>query len=182
MHLFLSAVSSTNSATTSVLSGVVSLVVLVLLLVRRARGQPLNVRRILTLAGVITVIGVVVAVSELNTTKFHSVDYVIGGIDLVDSLVLGTVRGFTVRIEDRDGALWYRYGPLTLAFWVVSIVIRVVLIVVGEAHHVSSLIAEGDLLFMLGIMLLCQNLVVAQRSVRLSGLTGGLGGAPTTTI
>lgn len=99
---------------------------------------------------------------ELHST-LHRIDYLIGGIDLLDSLIVGTIRGFTVRLYQRDGAPWYRYGPATIALWLLSILIRVGLAILGSAHHASPLTEGSDLLFMLGLALLCQNVVVARR-------------------
>jgi hypothetical protein len=112
---------------------------------------------------VLVAIGIGSSASELHTTTLHGIDYLIGSIDLLDSLIVGTIRGFTVRLYQRDGAAWYRYRPATVALWLLSILIRVGLAILGSAHHASPLTEGSDLLFMLGLALLCQNVVVAWR-------------------
>jgi hypothetical protein len=113
--------------------------------------------------------GIGSSATESRTSTLHAIDYLIGGIDLLDSLVVGTVRGFTVRLYQRDGAPWYRYGPATGALWLLSILIRVPLAILGSAHRPSALTGGNDLVFMLGLALLCQNVVVVRRRIRAAG-------------
>ncbi|HEX3921428.1 MAG TPA: hypothetical protein VHY31_04005 [Streptosporangiaceae bacterium] len=96
----------------------------------------------------------------------HDTPTRVGSIDLLDSLIVGTIRGFTVCLYQRDGAPWYRYGPATVGLWLLSILIRVGLAVLGSVHHASPLTEGSDLLFVLGLALLSQNVVVAWRHAR----------------
>jgi hypothetical protein len=146
----------------SVISPAITLAIVLLLVVSRVRGRPLQPARLLTGDLILLAIGLGALIPESHTIV-HGIDYLIVGADLLDSLVLGTIRGFTVRLYERDGVPWYRYGLPTVVWWVVSILIRVALAVLGSAHHASPLSTGGDLLFMLGLALLCQNLVVIRR-------------------
>lgn len=174
MTLQLATAAGTASQTTmlgSVISAAVTLAIIGLLITTRVHGRRLAPARLLVLPLILIAIGVGSLVgssaSELHTSTLHGIDYVIGSIDLLDSLIVGTIRGFTVRLYQRDGDGWYRYGPATVALWVLSILIRVVLAVVGSAHHASPLTGGNDLLFMLGLALLCQNVVVIRRHAQL---------------
>jgi hypothetical protein len=160
------ATASQSNTLSSVISPAVTLAIILLLLVTRVRGRRLQPARLLAGDLILIAIGIGSSVPGLHTTTLHGIDYLIGGVDLLDSLVVGTIRGFTVRLYQREGAPWYRYGPATVALWVLSILIRVALATLGSARHASPLIEGNDLLFMLGLALLCQNLVVAWRHSR----------------
>lgn len=157
-----------GSTLNSIVPAAVDLAIIVLLLVTRARGRPLEPARLLAGPLLLVAIGIGSSTPALHGTTlhgatWHGIDYLIVGLDLLDSLLVGTIRGFTVRLYQRDGVPWYRYGPVTIALWLLSILIRVGLAVLGAAHHASPLAEGGDLLFMLGLALLCQNVVVVQR-------------------
>ena len=157
---------SQGSSLNSVISAGVTLAVVVLLVVTRVYGRRLEPARLLAGPLVLIAIGIGSAAAGLHASPHVTrpgIDYLIGSLDLLDSLIVGTIRGFTVRIYQRDGADWYRYGAATVALWLVSIAIRVALAIVGAAHHASPLIVGSDLLFMLGLALLSQNGVVAWR-------------------
>lgn len=147
----------------SIISPLVTLGIILLLLVTRVHGRRLQPTRLLTGDLILIAVGIGSSIPELHTTTLHGIDYLVGSADLIDSLIVGTIRGFTVRLYQRDGAPWYRYGPATVALWVLAILIRVALAILGSAHHASTLVTGGDLLFTLGLSLLCQNLVVARR-------------------
>jgi len=159
----LAAAASQGDTLSSIISPAVTLVIIVLLVVTRVRGRRLEPARLLTADLILIAVGIGGAVPVLHSTTLHGIDWLIGSADLLDSLVIGTARGFTVRLYQRDGAHCYRYGPATVALWILSILIRIALAAAASARHASPLIAGGDLLFMLGLALLCQNLVVIRR-------------------
>jgi hypothetical protein len=156
------AAASQSNTLNSVIPAAVDLGIILLLIVTRIRGRRLEPGRLLVGPLVLIAVGIGSSAPELHTT-LHGIDYLIGGIDLLDSLIVGTIRGFTVRLYQRDGTPWYRYGPATVALWLLSILIRVGLAILGSAHHASPLTEGSDLLFMLGLALLGQNVVVAWR-------------------
>lgn len=175
MRLALATAATGHHALSAAISAGVTLLtlaIIVMLLVTRVRGRRLKPARALLGAPLILTgigaaftiaIGLGSAAAGLHDTTLHGIDYLIGAIDLLDSLILGTIRGFSIRLYERDGVVWSRYGPATVALWLVSILIRVALSTLGAAHHASPLIEGNDLLFMLGLTLLCQNAVVARR-------------------
>ena len=172
----LAAVAAVAASQDSRLSGtipaVTTLAIIVVLVITRVRGRPLQPARLLAGplvlmvigTGSLLAIGVGSSASAPHAATLHGIDFLIGGADLLDSVVVGTIRGFTVRLCQRDGAAWYRYGPATVALWVLSVGVRVALAVLGTARHASPLTEGGDLLFMLGLALFCQNLVVIRRN------------------
>lgn len=138
MTLQLAAVTASQSNTlNSVIPAAVDLGIILLLVVTRVHGRRLQPAAPLVSPLVLIAIGIGSSAAELHTTNLHGIDYLIGGIDLLDSLVVGTIRGFTVRLYQRDGAPWYRYGPATVALWLRSILIRVGLAILGSVHHAS---------------------------------------------
>jgi hypothetical protein len=166
------AVTSQGSTLGGTVPAVTTLAIIVLLVITRVRGRPLQPARLLAGplvlmivgAGSLLAVGIGSSASGPHAATLHGIDFLIGGADLLDSVVVGTIRGFTVRLYQRDGAAWYRYGPATVALWVLSIGVRVALAVLGTARHASPLTDGGDLLFMLGLALICQNLVVIRRN------------------
>ena len=167
MTLSLAGTASQSNTLTSVMSAVVTLAIIGVLIATRVHGRRLHPARLLVGPLVLMAVGVGSVIgssaSRPHAATLHGIDYLIGSLDLLDSLIVGTIRGFTVRLYQRDGEAWYRYGPATVALWAVSILIRVGLAVLGSAHHAAPLTGGNDLLFMLGLALLCQNAVVVRR-------------------
>ncbi|MGH3164339.1 MAG: hypothetical protein ACRDN0_00405 [Trebonia sp.] len=169
------AATSHGDTLSSAVPVVVTLAIILLLLVTRVRGRRLQPARLLVGPLVLIVIGIgsLIATgtgssaSVQHATALHGIDYLIGGVDLLDSLIVGTVRGFTIRLYQRDGVPWYRYGPVTVALWIFSILVRFALAILGSARHASPLTEGSDLLFMLGLALICQNVVVGCRHAQL---------------
>ena len=68
------------------------------------------------------------------------------------SVVLGVVRGCTVHLGERDGALWMRYRAATIALWIVNIALKGALVPV---EHLISPAAESaanaSILFAIGL-------------------------------
>ncbi len=167
MTAYLLAAHSTAGTTAhdnSVISAPATLAILGVLLLRRVREQRLQVRQLIIRPVILVALRWALCAPQLRTTTFHSGDLPIGAIDVLASLVLGTIRGFTVHISHHDGGVWYRYRWSTFVLWFVSILIRVALAIVGSAHHVSALIGGDDLLVLFGLSVLCQNLIVAGRN------------------
>ena len=147
----------------------IDLVVVVVLVLTKMRGQELQPRTRLLGPLIIIVAGIATMVPQApENLELHAIDYIVGTLDVALSVILGAIRGFTVRIYRRDQTWWYRYGPATVTLWAVSIVLRVVLMIFGAHHGAISLITNSDLLAMLGLTLLIQNVTVLARTIRLS--------------
>jgi hypothetical protein len=94
------------------------------------------------------------------------------------SLVVGLVRGVTIRLTDRGGILMQRYTALTVGLWLGTVALRLGLDV-GASHGfgVSSAVTGTSILMMFGISLLGESLAVAMRTGELGGKAGsGIGG------
>ena len=92
------------------------------------------------------------------------------------SIVLGLVRGSTIRITDRDGVLTQKYTGLTVGLWLGTVAIRLGLDVgASHAFGVSSAVTGTSILMMFGLSLLGESAAVAMRTGALGG-SGGNGG------
>ena len=92
------------------------------------------------------------------------------------SIVLGLIRGSTVRISDRGGVLTQKYTGLTVGLWLGTVAIRLGLDVgAGHAFGVSSAVTGTSILMMFGLSLLGESAAVAMRTGALGGGTGNGG-------
>ncbi|HVV19918.1 MAG TPA: hypothetical protein VHF06_10815, partial [Pseudonocardiaceae bacterium] len=147
---------------------VVTLVILSVILVKRVRGQQLRPRKLITTPLLPMILGVGEAIPlfadpQLGPVHLHGIDYVVLVVDVALSIAIGLARGFTVRIYPKNGTTWYRYGPVTVLLWVLSIVLRIVLGVFGSRHGATTLVTSDSVLVMLGLTLLIQNVTVHTR-------------------
>ncbi|MGI5505782.1 DUF1453 domain-containing protein [Lentzea sp. CA-135723] len=83
----------------------------VYVLVRRFMGEPLNARDLLAPPAFLLFFGIR-AVEEFHLLYL---------LPLVAGFAFGALRGMTIRLFERDGHLWQRYTPWTVAVWVTSI-------------------------------------------------------------
>jgi hypothetical protein len=102
---------------------VVALVVaaVVYTIVRRAIGEPVNVRDLFGAPVVLLVIG---GYSLGKVPDVTGVDIAWLAGTSAAGLTLGVWRGATVRLMVKDGALWQRYPARTYLVWVVSLVVN----------------------------------------------------------
>ncbi|RNI25326.1 hypothetical protein [Flexivirga caeni] len=138
----------------------IGLAVIVLLIARRTRGTRLTAHRLFVLPVIVTVFGLAVLLPGLNPGHLRTVDYAVLTLDVLLSLLLGVARGASVLIYPYDGTTWFRYPSLTVALWVVSLVARVALGVAGRHEGATPVVTTDAVLFMLGLSLLTQNVVV----------------------
>ncbi|KAA2265260.1 DUF1453 family protein [Solihabitans fulvus] len=90
----------------------------IVVIVKRLTGEPLNARDLLGPPVVLTAIGgyAVAKVDHLTATD-------IGWLALgsVVGLGFGALRGTTIRLFTKDGVLWQRYSGRTFLVWVISL-------------------------------------------------------------
>ncbi|NUW33931.1 hypothetical protein HTZ77_21205 [Nonomuraea sp. SMC257] len=149
----------------------VGLFVVVVIVVTRMGGRELRPVKLLVLPVVLLAAGLAPVLPLLPEVELHGIDYQLIAADLVVSVGLGVVRGFTVRIYPKLAATWYRYGPATVALWGLSIGLRFLLGGYGADHAATALSTSASVIFMLGLTLLTQNVVVIAR--RPSGVGAG---------
>lgn len=82
-----------GSTLSSGISAAVTPVIILVLIATRIHGRRLQPAHLLILPLGLMAIGIGSSASELHATSLHSIDYLIGGINLLDSLIIGTIRG-----------------------------------------------------------------------------------------
>ncbi|KOG52793.1 hypothetical protein ADK38_44240, partial [Streptomyces varsoviensis] len=149
------------------MSGPVEIVLIIAavcyVMVRRLLGEPAEAKRMLILPAVLSLVGV------SNVSGHHtgvaSVVFLVatGGI----SVLLGVLRGVSIRLSNRDGLVFMRYTWVTVALWVLNIVVKIAAnVTLGAVDpHVSDA-AGNSLLLTVGLGMLAEGIVVLGRAVR----------------
>jgi hypothetical protein len=130
-------------------------------LFRRMSGRPVVGKSLILLPVVLTVIGATEFKGGMSAT---AITFVAAGALL--SIVIGGVRGLTVKLFERDGALWMRYRVVTVVLWAVNLLAKVALMPVEhgiDAQAASA--ADKGILFALGLGILAESLVVMGRGM-----------------
>jgi FtsH-binding integral membrane protein len=129
----------------------------------RMRGQPLQAKRLLVLPAVFVVLGV----GDLTGQHAHytaaDIGFLVAGAAV--AAVLGAARGATVELFSRDGELWQRYRPVTVALWLTLIAAKIILAVIARAAGAPGGAGSNGLLLALGISLLAETAVVGPRAL-----------------
>ncbi|GAA1668534.1 DUF1453 family protein [Fodinicola feengrottensis] len=155
---------ATHATSPSLISAALTLAILVLVVVTRIRGRQLRPERMLILPLVLMALGLAATIPPALNSHLQTIDYAVIAGDVLLSIVLGGIRGYTVVLYRHQDTTWYRYGPLTVVLWVLSIVLRIVLAAAGSVLGATSIITGNSLLFWLGITLLTQNILLLIRS------------------
>jgi hypothetical protein len=86
------------------------------------------------------------------------------------SVVLGLVRGTTVRLADRGGVLTQRYTVLTAFLWLATVAVRLGLdVTASHSFGVASAVTGTSILMMFGLSLLGESAMVTLRAGTLNG-------------
>jgi hypothetical protein len=182
VHPYLAAAGDDGAGRLPVLMGTA---VVVLLVLAGIRGRELRPRKLFIVPGVVVLLGIAALLPQLSgRITPHGIDAVLAVVDLALSVGLGAVRGRTVRIYLAAGTPWYRYGPVTVLLWGLSISLRFGLGVYGAHHGASPLVTSAGILLMLGLTLLAQNAIVFARAASRTAHprpTNPIGGPPGTT-
>lgn len=132
-------------------------------MVRRMAGEPAQAKRMLVLPAVLGVVGLNDVSGQVKTPSSAVLLVATAAI----SVVLGALRGSTVRISRRDGAAFVQYTGLTVALWVVNLVIKFGANFALKAFDAKDSGAVGNsLLLTLGTGMLVEGLVVLYRALR----------------
>lgn len=139
------------------------LIVLVAALVvgRRMTGRPVDARRAIVMPGVLAVYGWFLLHKTGTLTHTDQVWLVVQG---AVSIVVGVVRGSTVRLYERDGYVWSRYRPLTLLLWAGSIAARFALEAAAVASGAGKTAMAASAMLMFGLSLAAESLIVLPRA------------------
>lgn len=156
-HLDLHSVAAMNIAT-------IALVVLLVgyLLVRRMTGQLMEARRMLVLPAILAVAGL----ASLNSTALSATAIGFLLLGCVVGAVFGVVRGYTVRIAERDGAAWMRYSLASVGLWVAAIAVRLLLVPVENVVDPAAASVAGQATMLaVGVGFLAESVVVLYRAM-----------------
>lgn len=157
-----------NSTVNTVAQLLIVVAVLGLVISRRFRPRPVrgDARRwrlplILVAIGLYSVVELTKG-SHAITLNGDDVGYLAFGGLL--SLVLGVVRGITIRVYEEGGILVQRYAPATAVLWVATILVRLGLDVAAPSFGVAKAVAGASIMFMFGISLLGEAVAVTART------------------
>ncbi|MGW2375259.1 DUF1453 domain-containing protein [Kitasatospora sp. NPDC001683] len=142
--------------------------VVVVVVVRRLRGEPLNPRDLLVPPVVLTGLGL------WALSQHHGLgagDYVWIGAGAVLGTAFGVARGATIRVYEREGVLWQRYTGWTFLAAAISLALMAGFAMLAEHHGLASDARPVQL--SIGVGFLGEALVVGYRA-----LTSGTPFAP----
>lgn len=131
-------------------------------LVRRLMGEAAQAKRMLILPAVLSVIGLTQSTGLLRSP----VALLFALVTCALSIVLGALRGASVRISDRGGIAFVRYTWVTIVLWAVNLAVRFGANAVFQ-HVDPHAAAIGNSMFLsLGAGMLVEGLVVVARALR----------------
>ncbi|MFE7116591.1 DUF1453 domain-containing protein [Streptomyces sp. NPDC057654] len=143
-------------------------------------GEPAEAKRMLILPAVLSLVGL----SNLSGGHLDvdAVVFLVGTGAL--SVLLGVLRGVSIRLSNRDGLVFMRYTWVTVALWVLNIVAKIgANLLLGAIDPHMSGVASDSLLLTIGIGMLAEGLMVLGRAVRTDSRvvwTAGKDGQPHT--
>lgn len=133
---------------------------------RRLLGELLEVKGLLVMPVVLTVVGS----TQLGGT-WSPAAIGFAGVGVALSIGLGLVRGTTVHLGRRpDGELWMRYRAVSVGLWVLNLAVKAALFPLEHAvsPDVSSA-ADRSILLSIGLGVLAETAVVLLRAMRSDG-------------
>ncbi|MGW3227258.1 DUF1453 domain-containing protein [Kitasatospora sp. NPDC001095] len=142
--------------------------VVVVVVIRRLRGEPLNARDLFAPPVVLTGLGVW-ALAQRHGLGAADYGWIVAGAAL--GVALGAVRGATVRVYEREGVLWQRYTGWT--FLVAALSLAVMAGFAALAAHFGLAADARPVQLSIGVGFLGEALAVGLR-----GLSSGVPFAP----
>ncbi|MFE4970873.1 DUF1453 domain-containing protein [Kitasatospora sp. NPDC056651] len=142
--------------------------VVVVVVIRRLRGEPLNARDLFGAPVVLTGLGVW-AVAQRHGLGAADYGWIMAGSVL--GVALGAVRGATIRVYEREGVLWQRYTART--FLIAALSLAVMAGFAALAAHFGLAADARPVQLSIGVGFLGEALVVGRR-----GLASGTPFAP----
>ncbi len=136
------------------------LVVLGYVMARRLAGQPYTTGRLFTVPAIMVGYGLY----QLASVHVRADAAALLAVEALAGLAFGAARGLTIRLYQRDGHLWYRYTPATVALWLVAIGAR--LGIALAAHRLGVNLPGAAAFAALGVSLLGEAAVVLPRARR----------------
>jgi hypothetical protein len=151
----------------SIATLLIALVVIVLLMVRRFMGEPLEARRLIAPPLILVVLGgfTLSKIDFAGTVHHPFLDGAVLGAGALVAVLGGILRGLTVRVFVQNGHVWYRYTLATVAVWIGLIVLRLGQSFAGHALGADTSILSAGLLLVLGLSFLGEAGIVARRAI-----------------
>ena len=125
-------------------------------------GRPFDARRSVVMPGALAVYGLSL-LQKSGTTLTHT-DQVWLVVQGAVSVVIGVVRGCTIRLYERDGYVRARYRPITLVLWIGSIAARFALEAAAVASGADKAAMTSSIMLMFGLSLAAESLIVLPRA------------------
>jgi hypothetical protein len=154
----------TGMSSSDLVDIVITLVVLAWVLYRQTVARPVSVRRLWLLPAILIVLGVI-SISHVNHGHLSGTADAYLAVDVVSSIALGALRGFFVRVYGQDGVMWRQGSAVTIALWIVSIAVRVLVGILAANAGVGN-VSDAALEVAFGLSLASQNAVVAWSGLR----------------
>lgn len=130
---------------------------------RRMIGEPAEAKRMLILPGVLFVIGLDDVTKQVHNPSALLFLAISAGL----SVLLGVLRGLSVRITDRGGLAFVQYRVFTLILWVLNIGLKFGLnAVVAAVNPAAATALSSSLLVTLGAGMIVEGLVTLARALR----------------
>jgi hypothetical protein len=169
-----------NATQSSAAQILLFLVIIAWRLVRKMRERPAktDARRwrlplILTVAGGYETLSLT---RGAHPVKFDTADIIYLAAAGAASVMLGLVRGSTVRLADRGGVLTEKYTALTAFLWVATVALRLGMdLTASRSFGVASAVTGTSILMMFGLSLLGEAAVVTLRAGAFRGTGSGVG-------
>ncbi|ARF81477.1 CcdC protein domain-containing protein [Kitasatospora aureofaciens] len=134
--------------------------VVVVVVVRRLRGEPLNARDLFAPPVVLTGLGLW-ALSQEHGLRTGDCVWVAAGAAL--GTAFGALRGATIRLDERDGVLWQRYTGWTFLVAVLSLAVMAGFAVLAERNGLAP--GARPVQLSIGVGFLGEALVVGYRAL-----------------
>ncbi|MCO5973796.1 hypothetical protein [Actinoallomurus soli] len=150
------------------------------ILARRLLGEPAEAKRMLLLPAVLAVVGLTDLAKVSQSTV--SIGFLVATTAL--SLVLGLLRGASIRVFDRDGIVYLRYTVTTVVLWGINLAVRFgASVVLGVVDPTAAHAGSSGLMLTLGAGMVVEGLAVLSKAMRTGGRivwAKGRDGAPHT--
>lgn len=149
-----------------ILEVIIAIAVIGYLLVRRVLGEPAEGKRMLLLPAILTVIGLV----QITQVSQSGVSLAFLAASTAASVLIGVLRGASVRVFERDGLVFMKYTAVSIGLLVANVVIRLGAgLLLGVIDPSASDSVSKGVLLALGASLLAEGLVVLFKAVGTSG-------------
>ncbi|MFH9419877.1 DUF1453 domain-containing protein [Streptomyces sp. NPDC017529] len=136
-------------------------VVLVIVIAKRLKGEPVNVRDLFTGPAVLTGLGILF-VAKADDVTGTDIAWVVPGAFL--GLALGAARGLMVRLFEKGGTLWQRYTGRTFLVVVASLLVSAGYGVFAE--HMGMHASARPVQLSIGVSFLGESLLIYYRGLK----------------